>query len=108
MCAINSGTSLWCESGWCASGTNLRIGASALFLADHKRDHAREIGLERQELQVEHQRQVVFENRWRALRLLDRRQLNAALFLSLLDAAFDVANRLRIFVHLSLVLRPEL
>ena len=37
-----------------------------------------------------------------------RRQLDVALLLGLLDAAFDVANRVGVFFDLDLVLRPEL
>ena len=80
---------------------NLRIRTRALFLADHERDDAREIGLKREELQVEHQRQVIFEDRRRALRLLHRRQLDVALLLGLLNAPLDVANRLGILVDLA-------
>ena len=86
---------------------DLRIGPRALFLAEHERDHARQIGLKRQHLQIQHQRQMIFEDRRRALRLLHRRQFDIALFLGLLDAAFDVANRVRIFVDLDLILRPQ-
>ena len=87
---------------------NLRIRARALFLADHERDDAREIGLKRQELQVQHQRQVIFKDRRRALRLLDRRQFELALFLGSLNAPLNVANRLGIFIDLDLVLRSEI
>ena len=87
---------------------NLRVRAGALLLADHERDDARQVGLKRQELQVEHQRQVIFEDRWHALRLLDRRQLEVALFLGFLDAPFDVADRLGVFVDLHLILRAQL
>ena len=86
---------------------DLRIGPRALLLADHERDDARQIGLERQHLQVHHQRQVIFEHRRRAQRLLHRRQLDVALLLGHLDAALDVANRLGVFVHLDLILRAR-
>ena len=87
---------------------NLRVGTRALLLANHERDHARQIGLKRQELQIEHQRQVIFEHRRYALRLLQRRHVGVVLFLGLLNAAFDVANRLAVFVDLYLILRSEL
>jgi len=51
---------------------------------------------------------VILEDRWRALRLLHRRKLDVALFLGLLDAALDVANRFGVFVDLGLVLRSKL
>ena len=49
---------------------NLRVRPGALFLRQHERDDAREIGLERQNLQVHHQSQVVFKHRRRAQRRL--------------------------------------
>ena len=87
---------------------DLRVRAGALFLADHERDDARQVGLKRQELQVQHQRQVIFEDRRHALRLLHRRQLDVALFLGFLNAPFDVTNRFGVFVDLDLILRSEL
>ena len=87
---------------------NLRIGTGALFLADHERDDARQVGLKRQHLQVEHQRQVIFEDRRHALRLLHRRQLEVALFLGSLNAPFDVTDRLGVFVDLDLILRAQI
>ena len=86
---------------------DLRVRPGALLLADHERDDARQVGLKRQELQVEHQRQVVFEDRRHALRLFDRRQLDVALLLGSLNAPLDVANRLGVFLDLDLVLRTE-
>ena len=50
---------------------------------------------------------MVFEDRRHALRLLERRQLDVALLLGLLNAPLDVANRLGVFVDLDLVLRSE-
>ena len=87
---------------------DLRIGSGALLLADHEGDHAREIGPERQELQVQHQGQVVLELRRRALRLLDHGQVEVALPLGHLDAPLHVADRLRIVVDLGPILRSEL
>ena len=49
---------------------NLGVWASALFLADHERNDAGEIGLKCQELQIKHQGQVIFEDGRRALGLL--------------------------------------
>ena len=86
---------------------NLRVWARALFFADHEGNDAREIGLERQELQVEHQRQVIFKDRRCALRLLHRRQLEVALLLGFLDAPLHVANRVGILIDLGLILRSE-
>ncbi len=86
---------------------DLRIRPGALLLADHERNHSRQIGLERQELQIHHQRQVIFEDRRRAQRLFERGQLDAAVLLRHLDAAFHVANRIGVFVDLALILRPQ-
>ncbi len=52
---------------------NLRIGPRALLLAEHERNDARQIGLEREHLQIHHQRQVIFKDRRRAQRLLPAR-----------------------------------
>src|SRR5262249_15066709 len=71
---------------------DLRIRPRALLLADHERDHPRQVRLERQELQVEHDREVIFEHGRCALRLLERWQLELALLLGTRDAPFDVAN----------------
>src|SRR5262245_18737284 len=86
---------------------DLRIRARALFLADHERDDAREIGLERQQLQVQQQIQVILEDRWNALRLIDGGQLQVPLLLGLLNAALDVADGVRVLVDLGLIFRPE-
>ena len=41
--------------------SGLRITPSAFFTADHQRGHARNVGLKRQYLQIEHQVDMVFE-----------------------------------------------
>ena len=87
---------------------DLGIRPRALLLADHERDHARQVRLQRQELQVQHQRQVILEDGRDALRLIERRQLDVALLLGPGDAPFDVAHRLGVLLHLGAVLRPEL
>jgi hypothetical protein len=87
---------------------NLRIRPRALLLANHERDDAREIRLERQNLQVEHQREVVFEDRRRPLRRLQGRELDVPLLLGLRDAPLDVANRLGVFLDLRLILWSEI
>ena len=87
---------------------NLRIRPRALLLADHERNHAREIALIREQLQVEHQRQVIFENRRCSLRLIHFRQLEIGLLLRALDAALDVSHRFRVLLDLRAILRPQL
>ena len=86
---------------------NLRIGPGALLLADHERDHARQVRLEREQLQVEHQLQVILEDRRHARRLVHVRQIEIPLRLGALDSPLDVANRLGELVDLRLILRPE-
>ena len=51
---------------------------------------------------------MILEDRRRALRLLQRRQLEVGLLLGLLHAALDVANRFAVFVDLGAILRPEI
>ena len=60
---------------------DLRIGTRALLLADHERDDAGQVGPEREQLEVQHQGQVVFEHRRNALRLIHARQVEIALLL---------------------------
>src|SRR5213080_3435210 len=86
---------------------DLRIWPGALFLSDHERDHPRQIRLEREKLQIEHERQVIFEYRRYTLWLLEGGQFDAALFLGSLDPALDIAYGIRVFVHFRLVLRSE-
>src|SRR4029077_11782267 len=47
------------------------------------------------------------EHRRRALRLLDRRQLEVPLLLGFLNAALDIADGFGVLVDLGLVARPE-
>ena len=58
-------------------------------------------------MQIEHQLEVVLEHRRGALWLLDRRQLEIALLLRLLDAPLDVTDRLGVLLDLGLVVRPQ-
>mgnify|MGYP000057988217 CR=1 FL=1 len=62
-------------------GADLRVGPRALLFADHERDDPGQIGLKRQNLQVRHQLQVVFEHRRRTLGLLEVGQLDIDLLL---------------------------
>ena len=87
---------------------DLRVGARALLLADHERDDAGQVGLEREELQVEHQLQVILEDRGRAPRLAQLRQFEVVLLLRPLDAPFHVADRFGVLVQLHLVVRAQL
>jgi hypothetical protein len=87
---------------------DLRIRARALLLADHERDDAREIRLEREHLQVVHQREMVLEHGRDTLWLVHRRQFEILLFLRPLHATFDVAHRLGVLIEPSLIAGTEI
>ncbi len=87
---------------------DLRIGPHAAFAPHHHRDDARQVGLERDDLQVEHQLDVVGVEHRDAGRLVDGRIEPGQILLRLLDAPLDLADRREIFVELPLVGRPEI
>ena len=66
---------------------DLRIWPRALLLGDHEGNHAREIGPQREELQIEHERKMIFKDRWRSQWLGHAGKLDIALFFGPLDAA---------------------
>ena len=76
------------------------IGSIRLFAADHEGDHSREIGLEGQDLQVEHQLRVFLECGGHAGRPRQRRQVSRTFMLGDLDAPFNVTNRIEVFGNL--------
>ena len=84
-----------------------RIGPRAQLRRQHERDDARQIGLQREHLQIEHDSRVRFEAVGRAGRLLHDRQLARALFLGALNTALDVANRFDVLRQLLPVARSE-
>ena len=86
---------------------DLRVGPRALLLADHEGDDARQVRLQRQQLQIHHQREVILERRRDALRLLERRQLDVALLLGAGDAPLDVSHGIGILLYLDAILRAE-
>ena len=98
------------------STTNQRDGleACALFLSHHEGDDPSEIGPERQKLQVEHALEVVFENGWHSLRLLQDGELHVDLLLGPLNAPLDaplnappdVTDGLGILTHEGAIFRP--
>ena len=63
--------------------------------------------MERQHLQVQHQVEVILEDRRHALRFIHRRQVQIPLLLRLLNAPLDVANRFSVLVDLGLILRAK-
>ena len=70
---------------------------------DHERDHARQVGLKRQELEVVEQLDVRLKPIGHARRSLHVRNLLAALFLGLLDPPLHVAQGLQVVAHLLVV-----
>src|SRR4029453_1511367 len=71
---------------------DLRKGAAADLAAHHERDDARQVALEREYLQVEHERRVIFERGGDARRLLDDGNRAGTLALGVLNPPFDVPN----------------
>src|SRR5262249_42724312 len=86
---------------------NLRVRPAGLLTAVHERDHASQVGLIGEELQVVEQLHVRLESFGHTRRLIDVWAFFGALFFSLLDPALDVTERLEIVVHLPGVRRAE-
>ena len=86
---------------------DLGIRAQAALAAEHERRDARQVGLERDRLHVEHQRRVVGEEHRHAARHLEVGRHLARVALGDLDAALDLAHRCEVFVHLAAIRRPE-
>ena len=76
---------------------DLRVSHAAVLAPDHERNHAREIALIRQHLQVEHQLHVRFPVGGNAGRMVDEGQLLVGLRFGELNTLLDVANRRQIF-----------
>ena len=79
---------------------DLREGAPADLPPQHQRDHARQVALIGEHLQVEHQLHVIGERRRDARRLVDHRQ-RRVLLLGPLNPPFDVADRFEVFARAS-------
>jgi hypothetical protein len=79
---------------------NLRIGPHAALAPHHHRDDARLIGLKGDELQIEHQVDVVLVEHRNTGRLVDRRRQARHVLLGTLDSALDLADRRQVFVQL--------
>ena len=79
---------------------DLRIRARAHLSRELERDHARDVGLQREHLQVKHQLRVVFPvGRHTDGPRQHVGQRVAVLLLGLLDAPLDFADRVQILVH---------
>jgi len=76
--------------------------------AHQHRDDARRVGLERDELQIEHQVDVLGVQHGNAGRLVDGRLEARHVFLGLLDALLDLADRRQVFVELASIRRTEI
>ncbi len=80
----------------------------AAFPADHDRDHAREVRLERDHLKIEHQLRMILERARNTHGPLHHRQFQrGALLLRQLDAPLDVANRVHVIAELAAIARAE-
>ncbi len=86
---------------------DLWIRHAAELAPEHERDHARQVGLIREDLQVAHQPHVLIVGGGNAGRMIDAGQFLAALLLGFLNPPFDVANRVEILDQLHAVALPE-
>ena len=88
---------------------DLRIRSRAALARELERDDARQIGLERQHLQVEHQLHVVFPRFGHARRPVEIRERRlAVLLLRFLDPALDFAHGIEVLAHLQAIAGAEL
>ena len=89
---------------------DLRIHARALLAAIHERGHARDVALERQVLQVEHQLGVIVEPLGHADAgpVVLRQRRFGVLRLGLLDAPLDLAQHVEVVGHRRSIRGPEL
>ena len=85
---------------------NLGIRAIDVFARHHQRADARDVGLERERLQVEHQLDVFLERLGHAHRLFGHREI-AVGRLGFQDPLLDVADRVEILTQLHAVARAE-
>ena len=85
----------------------LRIRPTGLFAPVHERNHACQVGLVGQKLQIVEQRHVSVECVRNARGPVDVRHLLRTLFLGLLDPPLHVAQRRQVVVHLRAVCGAE-
>ena len=85
----------------------LGIRPAGQLAAEHEGDDARQVGLMRQQLQVEQQARVLLERRRDACRPRHQRQLPRVLRLGVLDASFGVADGVEILPDLDAVARSD-
>ena len=87
---------------------DVRVGPRAGLARQLERDDARDVGLERQHLQVEHQPDVVFPDRRHAGRPIELRQRRGVALLRTLNAPLDLAHRVEILTDLDAIARAQL
>ena len=83
------------------------VGAHAGFVIHRERDHARDVGLERERHQVEHQLEILGDVVGRADRRIRNHQLGVVRLLGHLHAALDLANGVEIVADDVAVLHAE-
>ena len=101
-CAMRSSCSPWCDAGWNGSvDAALRIDARRAVAADLEREDARDVGGERQRLQVEHQLDVLVERVGHAGRRAGQLARLAARVarLDALDAPLDLADVVEVLIE---------
>ena len=86
---------------------DLRIRTSGLLASVHERNHACEVGLIRQQLQVVHQLGMRLESVGNACGPRHVGHLFRILLLGLLQSPLDVANRSHVVVDFRLIRRTE-
>ena len=88
---------------------NLRIGARAALARELERDHAREVRLQREHLQIEHQLDVLLPDLGHAWRAIDSRYRRlGVLTFRALDAPLDLPDRVEILIDLRPIAGAEL
>ena len=92
---------LVCQWGVRIRDTNLAVGALACLASVHEGDDAREIGLQGQNLQVEHHLGVIGKFYGNASRLFDDADEFFVFPFSTFDVAFEFPNGEQILIHLA-------
>ena len=86
---------------------DLRIGAVVQVAGHHESEDARDVGLERQCHQVEHEADVCFEDLGGADGRFGNLQVGSGLLLGSYDAPLDLAHVVQVVAQPRLVTRPE-
>ena len=87
--------------------TQVGVGAHAGFVIHRERDHARDVGLERERHQIEHQLEILGDIVRRADRRIRNHEFGVVRLLGHLHAAFDLANGVEIVADDDAVLHAE-